>query len=127
RQPLACFIFRTLRLPLASRPSGLDQEARPLGTPFSPKSKGAGGQTSPAPSRQADALRGRQWFATPGAHPFGARLRLRSAAACAPAIDLHYARTLLYGRAASSDAAAWTLHASCLCRRDMGTMSSLRR
>ncbi|GAB3324402.1 hypothetical protein [Bordetella tumulicola] len=32
---------------------------------------------------------------TPGAHPFGARLRLRAAAACAPAIDPHYAPAAL--------------------------------
>ena len=39
-----------LALALASRPSGLDQEALPLGAPFSPKGKGAGGRASLHPA-----------------------------------------------------------------------------
>ena len=50
------------------------------------------GKASLHPAEKSAALHGRQWCAAPGAHPFGARLRLRSAAACAPAIDSHYAR-----------------------------------
>ncbi|EEL9743107.1 hypothetical protein UJ79_22010 [Salmonella enterica subsp. enterica serovar Muenchen] len=52
-----------------------------------------GGKPSLHPAARLLSLRGRQWCATPDARPFGARLRLRSAAACASAIDPHYARS----------------------------------
>ena len=79
KSPFGSTAAETFRV---NREGRLVSEPKPRGSAPNPALaawQGVGSKPDPTPSHGALSLRRRQGSAAPGAHPFGARLRLRSA------------------------------------------------